>query len=297
MDSDEQDSSCGCSTFVAVAASVSTAVKWDNNTCPSSSSGTLPASPENTLSQDKPKPPLLGESPTKLGFGSLSRQGWFDLQSTGSSWGWDRIPGSEGGQTRAFLDDDQAGEEGVSNTPLAGLRFYYPRQRVRKHSTEEQTANPKLLYSPTKTKPSALQRAGRGERRKAEAPHPIFRGSRAAGSARGEGALWACFPCGEAPPPHAPSACAASGIRPGPRRHVGSGLVTRSRRRPGRLKGGPQPEGTRAGVGRRGRGSPVGRGASSGERAAARAGSPPPPLHGGAGPGVRAGTARGGGGA
>ncbi|KAJ8776600.1 hypothetical protein J1605_015189 [Eschrichtius robustus] len=65
--------------------------------------------------------------------------------------------------------------------------------------------------------------------------------------------------------------CAASGIRPGPRRHVGSGLVTRSRRRPGRLEGGPQPEGTRAGVRRRGRGSPVERGASSGERAAARA--------------------------
>lgn len=96
----------------------------------SSSAGTSPASPKNTRSQDKPKPPLPGESPIELGFGPLSRQGWFDLQSTGSSRGWDRIPGSEGGQTRAFLDGDQAGDEVVRNAPLAHaarLRFYYPR--------------------------------------------------------------------------------------------------------------------------------------------------------------------------
>lgn len=173
MDSDEQDSSCGCSTFIGVAASVSTAVKRDNNTCPSSSSGTLPASPKNTLSQDKPRPPLLGESPTKLGFGSLSRQGWFDLQSTGSSWGWDRIPGSEGGQTRAFLDGDQAGDEAVSNTPLAGLRFYYPRQRVRKHSTEEQTANPSKSYTPPR-KQSPRHYRERGEGKGERPRHPTL---------------------------------------------------------------------------------------------------------------------------
>lgn len=74
-----------------------------------------------------------------------------------------------------FLDDDQAGDEGVSNAPpppptpahAAGLRFYYQRQWVRKHSTEKQTANQKnsTLSSLTKTikapKPSARQRAGR----------------------------------------------------------------------------------------------------------------------------------------
>lgn len=104
---------------------------------------------------------------------SLYRQGWFDLQSTGSSWaGTD----SEEGQTRAFLDGYQACDEGVSNAPLAhaaGLRIYYQRQWVRKHSTEKQTANQNnsTLSSPTKTnkatKPSALQRAGGRERIKA----------------------------------------------------------------------------------------------------------------------------------
>lgn len=254
-----------------VAASVSTAVKQDSNTCPSSLAGKLPGSLKNTLSRDKPKPPLLGESPTELSLSSLSRQGWFDLQSTGSSWGWDRIPGSEGGQTRAFLDGDQEGDEDVSNAPLApaaGLRFHSQRQRVRKRGTEEQTASPQSPCCPSQSPRHHRERAeGKGERPKGRKrrPHRIS-GGRLAGGLRvagGEGALWGCSRRGEAPPPHAPSACAASGIRPGPRRHVGSAEVTRPRRRRPPRQDCPQPRGARAGAGRQDRCSPAGRRASS----------------------------------
>lgn len=50
----------------------------------------------------KPKPPLPGESPTELGFGPLSRQGWFDLQSTGSSRGWTGSPGRKAARRERF---------------------------------------------------------------------------------------------------------------------------------------------------------------------------------------------------
>lgn len=178
------------------------------------------------MSPDKPRPPLLGESPRELSFGSLSRQGWFDQQSTGSSRGWDRIPGSEGGQTRAFLDGDQAGDESVRNAPLAraaGLRFYYQRQRVRKHSTKKQTVNQNnsTLSSPTKTKPQSLRhyRTGRRERRKAEGaeaapltPSPGAGECAAVGSAEGEGALWV----------RSPRARSASSSRPLSLRRLGN---------------------------------------------------------------------------
>lgn len=100
---------------------------------------------------------------TQLRF--LSRQGWFDLQSTGSFWGRDRIPASERGQTRTFLDPDQ----GVSTAPLAhavGLRFYSQlqrlcrlRQRNEKSNSRQRTSTPATPQNKA-PRPSALQRAG-----------------------------------------------------------------------------------------------------------------------------------------
>ncbi|MBZ3887169.1 Tyrosine-protein kinase Yes [Sciurus carolinensis] len=105
------------------------------------------------------------------------------FQSTGSSRGRDRIPASERGQTRTFLDGDQGGGEGVSNAFLAhaaGLRFYYQRQRVRKRSTEKQqpTKNTQPPAPPRKQSPKGFgttdpRAKGEGERRGGEsAPHP-----------------------------------------------------------------------------------------------------------------------------
>lgn len=171
----------------------------------------MPGSYKNTLSPDKPRPPLLGESPREFSFGSFSRQGWFDQQSTGSCRSWDRIPGSEGGETRAFLDGDQYGDESVRNAPLAhaaGLRFYYQPQRVRKHSTKKQTVNQNnsTLSSPTKTnktpKPSALRNGAKGTEKGRGGgsctPHSISRGSRVCGRrvrGRGGGAVGPLSAC------------------------------------------------------------------------------------------------------
>lgn len=106
-----------------------------------------------------------------------SRQGWFDLQSTGSSPGRDRIPASERGQTRTFLDGDQAVGEGVSNAPCsaAGLRFYYQHKGCGSNGAHKPP--PKLTPRSLETRqsPQALRTAGPGSRegRRAGSVRPI----------------------------------------------------------------------------------------------------------------------------
>ena len=80
----------------------------------SSSVGT---SPKNTWSQDKPKPPVSGGVANRTRLRAPLPARLVPPTVNRKLPGLDGIPGSEGGQTRAFLDGDQAGAEAVRNAP------------------------------------------------------------------------------------------------------------------------------------------------------------------------------------
>lgn len=188
--------------MVGVATSVSTAVKWDSNTCRplrrprprSPSAGTSPASPKTTRSQAQAQTTITGRIANRTRLRSPLPARLVRPTVNRKLPGLDRIPGSEGGQTRAFLDGNQAGDEGVRNAPLAHaarLRFYYPRHRVRKPSTEEPRASPpNSLVLPHENKALGTTQSGAKGREKARgrAAHSISRGSRGVRE-RGGGAV------------------------------------------------------------------------------------------------------------